>query len=226
MFCGSRSFSQMEDPSTAMSKPSKLKQSLSMNKKKITGIPNLYSSTGLDKFEKTLAELGSKKEKIMLTVKSQGDATVRFTYKPESDDWIPIIIKPKPTQPKEEKAAVETAKPPKVEKRLSAPPSMKVDKECNECKEGVIKKKIMRRSYGWGVWNWGLVIVLVLVLLMFGRSFAICWMTMCWYLVPMIKERCKSKSRKELGERASEKNLVGVVVKELRTPKGRSRRKR
>ncbi|ONK59900.1 uncharacterized protein A4U43_C08F12110 [Asparagus officinalis] len=220
MFCGKRSFSQIDtEPLPTSPKGSKLKQSLSMTKKKKqSSSSNPYSTSGLDKFEKVLEELDKKKEKILLRARSQGGATVRFTYRSDSDDWIPIIIKKR--EPREAKDAKAKSSRPRVTKRLSsAPPSMKVEKGLEVTKEpkevvteskDIIKVK-KRGVYGWGVCFWSLVIVLVLVLLVFGRSFAICWTAIWWYLVPLMKGKSKGFKRKELWRRVSDKKLGGGV---------------
>jgi len=218
MFCGTRSFSQNDSGKTPATWPkgSKLKQKKQPRHSK----NNPYSSAGMDKFERILAELDARKERIMSRARSQGDATVRFTYRPDSEDWIPIIIKKRELREEKAKAA---------SKRLSAPPSMKAEKreleeikkdgkeDVRKCKE--VREVRRRRRYSW--WNcyWPLVIVLVLVLLVFGRSFAICWTTICWYLVPIMKSGEKSLRRRELGKRLSDKRLGGGVH-DLGSPKG------
>lgn len=200
MFCGTRSFSHVDwDDGSPGSKT--LSQSLSVAKKKRrkkqSSKQNPYSTTGLDRFEKILQELDKQKEKVMLRSKSFGDATVRFTYKMGSEDWIPIIIRKKEAEEEvNEKARRRTTTEANVvPKRLEVMPSLKVRES-----KGVLVNKTRVVGREPRSWCWLLVIVLILGLLMFGRSFAICWTTMLWYLVPMVRGGpSKGSRRKELG---------------------------
>lgn len=198
MLCGNKSFNLVDDHDSC-----KKKQSSSSSSQ------NPFSASGLDKFEKVLQELDRKKAKVLLRAKSHGDASVRFTYKLESEDWIPIIIR----KSEAKEAEVRPAKASGPRKRLSAPPSLRVERGSG----GGVVNKMRRvvswelgRSYAWrGGQCWALVIIVTLVVasLMIGRSFAICWATVSWYLAPLVSGGSSGLRGRELGRGVSGKRL-------------------
>lgn len=211
MFCGTRSFSCVDadaddEGSWASSrrrpkKPpptSKLKLKLKQKKKKSSlsvvlgrsakNRPNPYSASGLDKFEKLLAELEAEKREILLKKKgSGGDDTVRFRYS-SAEERIPIVIKrPQPPPP-----PPSPAKKKKKKKKNAAAAAEEVEKlqlvATNSTREVFDDKS--RRSACWN-WRsvpwWAVVAALVLLCMVFGRAFAVSWAAILWYMVPMMK---------------------------------------
>ncbi|ONK59882.1 uncharacterized protein A4U43_C08F11930 [Asparagus officinalis] len=155
---------------------------------------NPYSSRGLEKFSMVLKELESRREKIIARTGSQGVALIRFVYD-NSQEWIPIVVRPKETIMDEMKKLPPPPPPPMQEK---------VGKK-ERRKGGLLKAMRVRDAY-----FWPLVMVLILVcLVIFGRVFAICCTCIWWYLMPTMKERCGNIKRKETGRRRScDKKLV------------------
>lgn len=176
--CGSSNFANMDDHNEPQHTP-KRKQ----NK-------NPYSSRGLEKFSMVLKELESRRENIIARTGSQGVALIRFMYD-NTQEWIPIVVRPKETKTEMEM------------KRLPPPPPMQEKVEKKERRKGGLLKVRVRDVY-----FWPLVMVLILVcLVIFGRVFAICCTSICWYLMPTMKERCANKWR-EIGRRLCDKKLV------------------
>lgn len=203
MLCGTRSFSDIDEGSRApSSRPrlSKLKQSLSLDrgKKQTISSKNPYSSEGLDKFEKLLAELAEKKRQVLLRKgcynDDDGDGSVRFRYNSDTGDWVPTIVK---------KPAAETKK-----KQVRVPKEKEVAKQLvgNDNKVAIDKRSRWNaHSHDCRLINVVVVVVLLLLLLiilscfMFGRTFVVCSATILWYLVPNWNLKRLSTDQKWLG---------------------------
>ncbi|KAJ6806205.1 uncharacterized protein M6B38_176115 [Iris pallida] len=192
MLCGTRSFSDVDEGSRApSSRPrprlSKLKQSLSLDrgKKQFSNKINPYSSEGLDKFEKLLAELAEKKKQVLLRKgynNDDGDDSVRFRYNSDTGDWVPTIVK----------------KPAETKKKVRVP------KEKEVVKQHVGNKVVINKRSRWNAHShcWLIALLLLLLLLscfMFGRAFVVCSATIVWYLVPNWNLKRLSTDPKWLG---------------------------
>ncbi|KAM0937735.1 hypothetical protein DsansV1_C24g0182371 [Dioscorea sansibarensis] len=191
MFCGTGSFSQVDEDACAPSTP---KESKKKNK-------NPYSERGLDKFSAVMAELEAKKEKIMAKSGSKDTAMVRFMYN-NSNDWVPIIIKLKDEKKKPlAKISVPESPPSPVKEQPEVVP-VSVPEKC----------KVVEKRFSLGRWRcyyWSMVMVLILLsLVMFGRVFAICCTSIWWYLVPSMHDGISVRRRKkDYGKRLSDKKL-------------------
>ncbi|KAH0450062.1 hypothetical protein IEQ34_020754 [Dendrobium chrysotoxum] len=126
---------------------------------------NPYSSRGLDKFSSVLSELEARKKKIMSSTSANGVSLVRFMYS-NSHDWTPVIVRHREEEDKNKT----------MDKELSPP--VKADR----------KKKEMK------LWKWRpsyyMLAVMLLILVCFvisGRVFAICCLSVLWYLLPLLK---------------------------------------
>ncbi|KAK1292944.1 hypothetical protein QJS10_CPB17g02238 [Acorus calamus] len=102
MFCGSASLTHIVDDD--LWEPSTPTCGL---RRKVNKNP--YSDRGLDKFEKVLAELEARKEKIVSETGSEGPIPViRFFYS-NSQEWVPIIVRPPPSQEKKQEPPIKGA---------------------------------------------------------------------------------------------------------------------
>ncbi|KAJ6814845.1 uncharacterized protein M6B38_138545 [Iris pallida] len=212
MFCGTRSFSHVDDGSWAPSprpKRSKLKKSLSVLDSRAKPNTNPYSAHGLDKFERLLAELDARKKSVLALKNGSSEDTVRFRYA-NTDDWIPIVIKrPHPSPP---------PPPPKKEEKkaaAAAPVAAAAEVEKLEAADGVasaaedhrkVAEKRRPTRWEWSVQSWAVVVVVVLMCLVFGRAFAVCCATILWYVAPMMKcgessDNLRRRRKKKYGGR-------------------------
>ncbi|KAK1269423.1 hypothetical protein QJS04_geneDACA006233 [Acorus gramineus] len=101
MFCGSASLTHIDDDLWEPSTPTcGLRRKVNKNP---------YSDRGLDKFEKVLAELEARKEKIVSETGSEGPIPViHFVYS-NSQEWVPIIVRPPPSQEKKQEPPIKGA---------------------------------------------------------------------------------------------------------------------
>ncbi|OMP07769.1 hypothetical protein COLO4_07066 [Corchorus olitorius] len=196
-------------------------------RKKDSSKKNPYSTRGLEQFSALLAELEEKRQQIYSQMGTPG--LVRFVYK-NSNDCVPIVVKLKDKK-KEEKGKLSNTKnqqqqpaeirpttpksPSESEKKLLATPKTPSESD---------KKLEKKQSFSWNVKSGKLgrpsyyipaVIILILVLLTcFGRSVAILFTCVGWYIVPAISgEQAGSNFRtsmkkKDFGRKLSGNKLV------------------
>ncbi|MQL70202.1 hypothetical protein Taro_002513 [Colocasia esculenta] len=240
--CGAGSFSRAEDgelwpPSTPLGSKRRLG----------TGGGNPYSTRGLEKFSMLLADLETRKERIVAAAGSQGVALVQFVYS-SSDDWVPIVVRPReqPRAPAGKKRRKEQKRPGKTPQEiltLPPPPQQQQQSPAADQAEAA-RDRAVRKSQSWkanggeggGVWLWRpsryLPVAVVLVLLclaVFGRAFAICCTSMWWYAVPVAAakgggNREPRRSVKEYGRRARDRRLGGAAAEGVGVPAAKERR--
>jgi len=211
--CGTGNFAHMDHDEPLSPAPSTPKGSSSKLKKHSNKNP--YSARGLDKFSMVLAELETRREKIIAKTGAQGVAMIKFMCDNSKQDWVPIIVRPK-----ENKAPGQAAEL----KKLPAPAeAKKVDEQQAISKKKVKEEKEEAWSLSFLRWResycWPLVIVLILLcLVMFGRVFAICCTSVWWYMAPSMMERCvKKKMVKRFGAKG---------IKELASPRASGNEKK
>ncbi|KAH7653925.1 hypothetical protein IHE45_19G110900 [Dioscorea alata] len=206
MFCGTGSFSHIEDQDDQVGGVS----SSPKDSKKKHANHNPYSNRGLDKFSAVLAELDARKDKIMANAKDV--SMVRFVYN-NSHDWVPIIIKLSKNNPSSlskqqaqhhNQNKKECTSPVKSETLMLPPPSEKKEKKeamvMNKKKSFVWRRRTWMSSY----YYWFMMMALILVcLLLFGRVFAICCTSIWWYLVPTLQAK-KSVKKKDYARKLSD----------------------
>lgn len=182
---------------------------------------NPYATRGLDKFSMVLAELETRREKIIAKAGAQGVEIIQFACD-NSQDWVPIVVRPREgkgvPQPPTEEASEEAVK-------------IKDEKKKKEEEVAVVlKKPLVGLKLRWRYecyWHAVVVLMLILVcLVMFGRVFAICCTSICWYAMPAIKERIvvKKETKRRPSDKRLGKNLVVQShgkknVQELASPK-------
>ncbi|PKA49815.1 hypothetical protein AXF42_Ash004357 [Apostasia shenzhenica] len=236
MFCGTSSFHSVDDDSPApASGPSTPKAS--RNKKSSSSSKNPYSSRGLDKFTSVLSELEARREKIMARTGSQGVAMVRFMYS-NSQDWIPIVVRMR--EEEGDKKPAKGKDPPAQPAALQQPPKVEVEPAdpkppAAPAAPPPAPMKVMKKSFSWGGtgegmnrgewWRWrpeyympAAAVLTLLSLVIFGRMFAICCMSIWWYLMPTLNgngwgdNKRRSWKRKEYARRMGDKRLPAPAV--------------
>ncbi|KAI5598092.1 hypothetical protein BDE02_02G109100 [Populus trichocarpa] len=183
---------------------------------------NPYSSRGLDKFSALLAELEEKRQKIYTKIGPEDVSVVRFVYS-SSNDCIPVIVKAKDQkQDKPRASRVDDVKDKPInhnstevvyklptqapaETKQAEQPRLETDKKTEKkCFTWSIKLNRWRRPY----YYMPVAIVLILLLLVFfGRSVAILWTSMGWYIVPTLSTKKPSKKKEDV-RRLSETKMV------------------
>ena len=155
---------------------------------------NPYSNRGLDKFSALLSELDEKRQSIYANrLDSDGPPLVRFVFK-SSGECVPVMIKTKKVTKKkvdgqEDDLKIKTESKTKEAKEIKETESETTEKK-QRCVLNENLKKITRPNRFLPV-----TVILVLVLLVFfGRSVAIMFTCIAWYLVPTIKEQSGSSS--------------------------------
>ncbi|MQM03488.1 hypothetical protein Taro_036267 [Colocasia esculenta] len=195
MFCGAGSFAHVDEDSPR-SPPTP------RGSRRKQGGDNPYASRGLPEFSMVLADLESRREKIMAKAGSQGVAFVRFVYS-NSQDWVPIIVRRRegrPAEPEEmaEEGGGEEAhkKPDATDGHRAPPPPRPAEQAGKEAakKTPLPEEEVGRRGgllqlFRWrDSYYWPAVAVLILLsLALSGRVFAICCTSMWWYLVPAMR---------------------------------------
>ncbi|PKU74607.1 uncharacterized protein LOC110100185 [Dendrobium catenatum] len=129
---------------------------------------NPYSSRGLDKFSSVVSELDARKKKIMSSAGANGVSLVRFMHS-NSHDWTPVIVRQREEEEDKNKA---------MDKELLPAVTAKTERGKKEMK--------------WWRWrpSYYLLAVMLLILVCFvisGRVFAICCLSVLWYLLPLLK---------------------------------------
>ncbi|CAK7347419.1 unnamed protein product [Dovyalis caffra] len=182
---------------------------------------NPYSSRGLDKFSALLAELEEKRQKIYSQIGSEDVPMVRFVYS-SSNDCVPVIVKVK--DQKQDKPKVSSADNIKdkpitsnnevvdklpieapVEGKQVEQPRLETYKKTEEkCYTWNMKLHRWRRPY----YYMPVAIVLILLFLVFfGRSVAIFWTSLGWYIVPTLSSK-KPTQKKEYVRKLSEPKMT------------------
>ncbi|KAI5012401.1 hypothetical protein ZWY2020_024535 [Hordeum vulgare] len=210
VFCGTASFKDVDKdelPSGGgkqTQRKEKKKPAAGAGKKE-----NPYASRGLDKFSMVLAELESRREKVLRRVEGDDHVMVRFVQS-ETKGWVPIVVK-LPTEepaakaePKKKckcKPAVRSTPPPT---QPSSPPteststSPRGDDAIMHVAAAMATAPAKKKASAAGRWPWGnkairpsqywpfVAVLLLLSLVVFGRMFAICCTSIWWYLVPIL----------------------------------------
>lgn len=216
MFCGTGSFKDVHKDACGagagdVKTPAKEKKAPNAKeeKKKKPGKKNPYASRGLDKFSTVVAELESRREKILRRVGPVGGdhVMVRFVQS-EAKGWVAIAVKLPPeeqqqaadakkfkpavptpmskpsTPPAEPASRREYVKPAAAAKETAVsvpPPANAAAKKAADERRSWRKSKLRPHHY------MPFVAVLMLVsLVVFGRAFAICCASIWWYLVPIL----------------------------------------
>ncbi|KAJ0265918.1 hypothetical protein HA466_0021260 [Hirschfeldia incana] len=166
------------------------RSSCSLPRKSRKASKNPYSNRGLDKFSKLLSELDEKRQSIYSKkLDSDGPPLVRFVFT-SSGECVPVVIKSSylHKQKKTKDVAPAAAKVKAVVNESKTEETTKTEPETEEKQSCVLNenlKKIARPNR-----FFLLTVILVLVLLvLFGRSVAIMFTCVAWYLVPTIKEQ-------------------------------------
>ena len=151
-FCGSGSLTRGEEGNLSPPRGRK-----STRRHRRGGNP--YAARGLEEFTTVVAELESRREKIMARAGDQGISAVRFRYS-DSRDWVPIVVR-------------HSKSPPQT-------PAVTGD--------GALRggRDVARPKSGGGGWfYWAAVVVMILVsLAVSGRVVAICCTAGYWYFAP------------------------------------------
>ncbi|KAF8111017.1 hypothetical protein N665_0076s0022 [Sinapis alba] len=152
---------------------------------------NPYSDLGLEKFSTLLSELDEKRQSIYATrVDSDGPPLVRFVFK-SSGECVPIMIKTKKvTKKKDSQDGLKLKKETKIEEEKEIKNSDLVTEQKQRClllNENL--KKISRPKHFLPVTT----ILVLIFLVFFGRIVSIMCTCIVWYLVPLIKEHCRSR---------------------------------
>uniref|UniRef100_A0A3B6DA36 ZCF37 n=1 Tax=Triticum aestivum TaxID=4565 RepID=A0A3B6DA36_WHEAT len=183
VLCGTASFKDV-DKEEPMSGGGKQAQRKEKKKPGAGKKENPYASRGLDKFSMVLAELESRREKVLRRVDGGDHVMVRFVQS-ETKGWVPIVVK----LPAEEPAAKAEPK-----KKCKQPPSPRTESTSPRGAAAPTKKKASPA----GRWSWAdkairpsqywpfVAVLLLLSLVVFGRMFAICCTSIWWYLVPIL----------------------------------------
>ncbi|EMS67662.1 hypothetical protein TRIUR3_23478 [Triticum urartu] len=205
VLCGTASFKDVDkgEPTSGGGKQAQRKE----KKKPGAGKKeNPYASRGLDKFSMVLAELESRREKVLRRVDGGDHVMVRFVQS-ETKGWVPIVVK----LPAEEPAAkAEPKKKCKFKLAVSPtpPPTQPPSPRTGATSPRGGDDAAIRPSQ-----YWPFVAMLLLVsLVVFGRMFAICCTSIWWYLVPILNgedggPRSMGKTGRHLGKKASDKKI-------------------
>ncbi|KAG6784447.1 hypothetical protein POTOM_010141 [Populus tomentosa] len=188
---------------------------------------NPYSSRGLDKFSALLAELEEKRQKIYTKIGPEDVSVVRFVYS-SSNDCIPVIVKAKDQkQDKPRASGVDDVKdkpinhnstevvdklptPAPAETKQAEQPRLEADKKTEKkCFTWSFKLHRWRRPY----YYMPVAIVLILLLLVFfGRSVAILWTSLGWYIVPTLSTKKPSKKTEDVRRLREPKMVINHGV--------------
>jgi hypothetical protein len=243
MICGTASFKDVDRCELSERPVVKEKKAATVakEKKKPAGgkKENPYASLGLDKFSTVLAELESRREKVLRRVDGGGDRVmVRFVQSGDKG-WVPVVVKLPPedqaTKGKTKKKCIfkSAVSPP-----LSQPSTPRSTESSSPRGDDVfsfkhaaaaeapavaaaVTKKVapVGRRWPWGkkairpsqYWPFAAVLLLV-SLVVFGRVFAICCTTVLWYLVPILSGGESVKTGKDLVKKASDKKIAGKLT--------------
>ncbi|XP_020584202.1 uncharacterized protein LOC110027213 [Phalaenopsis equestris] len=131
---------------------------------------NPYASRGLDKFSSVVSALQAKKKKIMSGAGSNGIASVRFMCS-DSCDWTPVVVRRREEEEEGKRSGEGGDLPPPSQQK---------------------REKMEKKEIRW--WRWrpsyymmGVVLLILLCFVVSGRGFAICCVSVCWYLLPVLR---------------------------------------
>ncbi|XP_010236251.1 uncharacterized protein LOC104583924 isoform X1 [Brachypodium distachyon] len=211
-FCGTGSFKDVDKEKI---KTKKIK-SPDAGKKKTKKKENPYASRGLDKFSTVLAELESRREKVLRRVDASSDRVMVRFVQSGPKGWVPIVVKLPPDQEQQPAAKVDPnkkcCKSPSTESASASPRGVAAvaAPKADPAKKAAGAVERWRPSQ-----YWPLVAVLLLAgLVVFGRVFAICCTSVWWYLVPILSgEKGDQGQRRSMGT----KNKIGRKVGEKLT---------
>lgn len=214
--CGSGTFhhhSEEEDDdhfpcssgsSTATSAPRKSRK---LWKTKDNHGKNPYAGFGLDKFSALLAELDGKRQEIYTRTGSEDISFVRFAYS-NSNSCKPIVVKVRNGDKNRGEHASGGLEKNSTESSASQKEAHQPRIDSGDRKN---KKKTKREKQRPFYYLLAVVVLILLVLAVFGRSFAIIFVSVGWYLVPAIKGAKESdrrrRKKREYGTRESEKKI-------------------
>ncbi|GJM98474.1 hypothetical protein PR202_ga15489 [Eleusine coracana subsp. coracana] len=185
--CGTGSFKHVdkEDPGLGGGSPNK-------GRKKRGGKVNPYAERGLDRFSMVVSELESRRAKILRRVGSDtGLIMIRFVQSKQGG-WAPVIVK-LPEEPFIKGAMNTRTAPvqPTASTSISTTPDQASPREgANKVKAESLLPARRRASFSWARMRrpscyWPSIVVLTLVsLAVFGRLFAVCLVSIWWYLLP------------------------------------------
>ncbi|GJN33656.1 hypothetical protein PR202_gb22277 [Eleusine coracana subsp. coracana] len=179
--CGTGSFKHVdnEDPGLGGGSPK--------GRKKRGGKVNPYAERGLDRFSMVVSELESRRAKILRRVGSDtGLVMIRFVQSNKQGGWAPVIVK-LPEEPSIKDQAVQptastiSTTPDQASPREGGANKVKAESLLPARRRASFSRATMRRPSRY----WPSIIVLTLVSLsVFGRLFAVCLVSIWWYLLP------------------------------------------
>ncbi|RZC44381.1 hypothetical protein C5167_037334 [Papaver somniferum] len=220
---------------SSSSSPKRSKMSSFCNKRQKNKNP--YSSRGIDKFTSLLADLEDERIKILdriATTTTQDIPLIRFAYSNSKRNLVPVVIRLKNQQQKKQPKLhidgndkiVEMTEPlisRKPEAGLSVP-RREIQRSNTTSKVGpsplsspesvkkIQKKSLLDKSKSHICkYYFGIVIVLILLCLaIYGRSFAIMCMSVCWYLMPIVGNKLNSRMMKKKNNYTDEEKKMGI----------------
>lgn len=158
---------------------------------------NPYSTRGLDKFSALLSDLNDKRQKIYSQMNPHDISFVRFVHS-NKDDFVPIVVKVKNKSQELKVVKPRSLSPKSTEKKSSAESSIVAMEERNQPKKRIswnMKNIEMEKP----LFYLPFVVIMILVLLtVFGRTAAIIFTCILWYVIPTLKD---IKSRNEMKKR-------------------------
>ncbi|XP_026431544.1 uncharacterized protein LOC113328741 [Papaver somniferum] len=218
-------------------KRSKISNFCNRHKNKSKNDKNPYSSRGLDKFTLLLADLEDKRIKILdeiAATTTEDIPLIRFGYSNSKGNLVPIIIRLKNQQKKKQETKLHIDGNDKIveitEAVINRKPKagLSVPKRqiqrTNTAKLGasplsspeavkkIQKKSLLDKSKSHICkYYFGIVIVLILLCLaIYGRSFAIICMSVCWYLMPVVDKNLNSRSMMKKNNYTDEEKKMGI----------------
>ncbi|KAJ4878417.1 ZCF37 [Raphanus sativus] len=178
------------------------RSSCSLPRKSRKSSKNPYSNRGLDKFSKLLSELDEKRQSIYSKkLDSGGPPLVRFVFT-SSGECVPVVIRSSYLhKQKKTKDVAPAAKVKTVVNESKTEETKKTELETEEKQSCVLNENLKKIVLNENLKKitrpnrfLPLTVLLVLVLLvLFGRSVAIMFTCIAWYLVPTIKEQSGSR---------------------------------
>lgn len=180
---------------------------------------NPYSTRGLDKFSALLSDLNDKRQKIYSQMNPHDISFVRFVHS-NKDDFVPIVVKVKNKSQELKVVKPRNLSPKSTEKKSSPESSIVAMEERNQPKKRIswnMKNIEMEKP----LFYLPFVVIMILVLLtVFGRTAAIIFTCILWYVIPTLKDikARNAMKKKDYVRGLSEKkmdvmNNEGVVKK-------------
>ncbi|XP_026393405.1 uncharacterized protein LOC113288539 [Papaver somniferum] len=214
-----RSPSPKKSSASSSSKRSKISNFCNRHKNK-KNEKNPYSSRGLDKFSLLLADLEDKRIKILdqiatTTTTAQDIPLIRFGYSDSKGNLVPIIIRLKNQQQKKQEPELHidgNDKIVEITEDIQKSNTAKLGPSplsSPEAVKKIQKKSLLDKSKSHICkYYFGIVIVLILLCLaIYGRSFAIICMSVCWYLMPVVDKNLNSRIKKNNNYTDEEKKM-------------------